>query len=149
MGGEISYFQDCASADAKCRMDNRRVVEDNMLFAVGCTVLVNQLMGAIGQVFRQFFRISDGGRCANKDWVTSVKLTDPLQSADDMRYMCPEYAFIRMQFIDHYIMKVLEKRDPFCMMRQNRGMQHIRVGHDDHTSELQSRENLVCRLLLE
>src|SRR5690606_12046808 len=127
----VPNFQYRASADTESRMDNRRIVEDNMLLARRCTVLVNQLVGAVGQVFRQLFWIGDGGGCTDKDRIAAVKFTDPLEPADNMWHMCAEYAFVSMQFIDDYIMKVLENRDPFCMMRQNSGMQHVRIGHDN------------------
>src|SRR5216684_4765832 len=40
-------------------------------------------------------------------------------------------------------------RNPACHWRQNRPRDHVRSRSEEHTSELQSRLHLVCRLLLE
>src|SRR5690606_41561825 len=37
----------------------------------------------------------------------------------------------------------------FCQLRLGNDFKHVHDRSEEHTSELQSRENLVCRLLLE
>ena len=45
--------------------------------------------------------------------------------------MAPEYSSVGVQFIEHDVAQVLEQAHPFCVVRQDSGVQHVRVGQDD------------------
>src|SRR6185369_17956170 len=56
---------------------------------------------------------------------------DAFKSPEYIRQMASEYAAIRVQFVDHDVAEVFEQPHPFCMVRQDPGMQHVGICQDD------------------
>lgn len=57
--------------------------------------------------------------------------TDPAETADDLSNVTPKCIGIVMQFIDRYEFEILYEGPPKFLMRQDRGMQHVKVGEND------------------
>src|SRR5690606_41640393 len=51
--------------------------------------------------------------------------------------------------VEGVVVEVLDEEGVHAALCERRGILHRAVRSEEHTSELQSRENLVCRLLLE
>ena len=45
--------------------------------------------------------------------------------------MAAEHSTVGVQFIEHDIAQVLEQPNPFCVVRKDSGMQHVRIGQHD------------------
>ncbi len=45
--------------------------------------------------------------------------------------MASEYASVGVQLIDHDITQVLEQAHPFCVVRENAGVQHVGIRQDN------------------
>src|SRR5690606_40531208 len=65
----------------------------------------------------------------------------------DLQFRCEFSAFIQAAHPQAVISRMIGIRDE--QLRTAVGAEHLRPRSEEHTSELQSRENLVCRLLLE
>ncbi len=76
-------------------------------------------------------RVGHRRRAADKDGVCPVEAADADQPADDVGKMRAENAAVNVQFIDHDVFEVHEKLLPLGVVRQNAGMQHVRIGDDD------------------
>ena len=122
---------DRAFADSKLTVDDRRIVKHKMPLAHRGAVLVDQGNRTAGQRLGQFFRI--GNRCAAQDELrmASVEFAQAQQTAQDVGQVAAENAPVGMDFVDNDILQVFKELDPFRMMRQDAGMQHVRIGHDD------------------
>ena len=76
-------------------------------------------------------RIGHCGRTADEDGIATVEAADPAQSAQDIRQVTAEDAAIHMQFVNNDILQVRKELLPLGVMRQDSGVQHIRVGDDN------------------
>jgi len=45
--------------------------------------------------------------------------------------MAAEHATVRVRFVEDDVAKVLETPNPLCVVREDSGVQHVRIGKDD------------------
>src|SRR5947209_109568 len=102
-----------------------------MLLAAWSTVAVDQRDRLLDHPGRELRRIFDGGGAADERRVRAVILTDALQPAHHIGNMAAEHAPVHVQLIDNDVFEVLEESNPARVMRQDTGVQHVRVGDDD------------------
>ena len=63
--------------------------------------------------------------------MAAVKIAQAQQAAQDVGQVAAEYAPVGMDLVDHDVFQVFKQLDPFGMVRQDTGMQHVRIRHHD------------------
>jgi len=74
-------------------------------------------------------------RAADENGVLSVEPADPFETPKHVGHVTAENSAIDVKFIYDYIFQVGEELLPFGVVRQNTGVQHVRVG-DHHVALL-------------
>src|SRR5690606_41037873 len=85
--------------------------------------------------YTTLFRSESAGRPIREDVVVGAQILRPLASHQ------VSFLFVLQCGDDIEVANLLAEYHPRCILLETRS--------EEHTSELQSRENLVCRLLLE
>ena len=75
---EATGLGDVAAPDAKLLVHNRRIVEGEVAFALGCAVRFDFGDRLFDEFLRKLFRIGDGGRAADEAWLGTVEIADSL-----------------------------------------------------------------------
>ena len=114
-----------AAADPQLAVDHRRVVEDEILFPGRCAIVFNQGKRLLHQRFGQLLGVGNGCRTADKLRFGTVKLTNPLQSSNQVGQMAAINAAIIVQFINDEIAEVFKGLGPLGVVWQNAAMQHV------------------------
>ena len=60
-----------------------------------------------------------------------VKRADAPQPADDVGQVRPKDAAVGVDFVDDDVAQVLKELDPLGVVRQDAGVEHVRVGEHD------------------
>ena len=94
-------------------------------------IVVNGLERAAGQRLGQLRRIGDGRRAADDLGRRFVEGAHPQQPAEDVRDMAAKDTAIVVQLVNDDVAQVLEEALPFRVMRQDTGVEHVRVADDD------------------
>ena len=79
----------------------------------------------------EFARVPDGGRAADDDRLAAVVGADPEEATKDVGDVAAEYPAIRVQLVDDDDLELLEQLEPLGVVREDRRMEHVRVGDDD------------------
>ena len=80
------------------------------------------------QGFGQLTGVPDRGRAADDHRVAAVVGTDPHEASEHVGDMSTEHAAIGVQFVDDDVAELLEQLEPLRVMRQDRRVEHVRVG---------------------
>jgi hypothetical protein len=80
---------------------------------------------------RVLARVADGGRRAQERGLLAVKTRHPDEARDDVRHVRAEHAPVGVQLVEHHELEPLEQTRPLRMVREDRGTQHVGVGHHD------------------
>jgi len=112
------------------RLDDRRVDEQDVPLAGWRPGPVDDTGRPAGQRRRQLTRVPDGRRAAHDDRVAPVMRADPQQPSEDVRDVPAEHPAIRVQLVDDDDLELLEELEPFGVVGEDRGVEHVRVGHD-------------------
>jgi len=78
-------FVDIRAADTELLVHDRRVVENEVLFAPRCAAPVDEVRGAHDELFGELFRIGDGRGGANELRIRPVEPADAAQATQDVR----------------------------------------------------------------
>src|SRR5436309_5584298 len=100
-------------------IDDRRVDEDEELFAARCAALIHELEGLLGEPLRQLARIRDRRRRAQKHRVGTVMTTHTAKPPQHVTEMTAEDPAVRVQLVDDHVPQVLEQLRPARMVRQD------------------------------
>ncbi|MNS86437.1 hypothetical protein D3C72_1203430 [compost metagenome] len=76
-------------------------------------------------------RVADGGRAQDELRLHPVERADALEPAQHVGDVAAEHAAIGVHFVDDDVAQVLEELRPLGVMRQDRLVQHVRVGNHD------------------
>ena len=123
-------FVQVGAANSELRVDDRRIVEKEMLFARRRSVLIHQDNFAFEDLAGQLRGIGDGRRRADKLKSGAVEGGNASQPPEDVAQVAAEYATVGMELVDDHVAKILKKLRPFRMVRQYAGVKHVRVGDD-------------------
>jgi len=66
----------------------------------------------------------------------AVETADPIQPSQDIGHMRTEDTSIGVKFINHHKLQILKEGNPFRMMREDAGVEHVGVG--DHNIPLRA-----------
>ncbi len=116
---------------AALRVEDRRVDEDDVALAGRSAVPVHQPYRPADEHLGQLGRVPDGRRAADDDRMAAVVGADAEQPAEDVGDVAAEHAAIGVQLVDHDVAELLEQLEPLGVMRQDRRVEHVRVGHHD------------------
>ena len=119
------------SASAARRLQDRRVHEQDVALAGRGAVAVHQPRRSPGQHRRELARVPDRRGAAHDDRLAAVVRADPQQPAQDVGDVAAEHAAVRVQLVDDDELELLEQLEPLRVVRQDRRVEHVRVGHDD------------------
>ncbi len=131
VGGQAHALLHHAAADAEVFIHDRRVVDQEVLGAARRTILVHQFNPVLDQLTGQLDRVGNRGRGQDEIGVRAVKLGDPLQTAQHIGDMRAKHAPVGVHLVDHDVLQVGKELGPLGVVRQDPGMEHIRVGDDD------------------
>src|SRR5580704_1544637 len=118
---------DIAAADAKRAIYYRRIIKDESLFARRSAVSVEHFHFLFEQTRGQFTGIRNRRRTANELRITAVKIRNPPDPPQHVTQMAAEHAAIGVKLVNHDVAKIFEKARPTRVVRQNAGMQHVRI----------------------
>ena len=128
VGGAVGHFQRGAAPDTLFRVEQRWVVEDDMLFPTRRAVLLDQRDGLLDQLLGQRLRIGDGGAGADKLGGTAIVGAEAAQPAQHVGDMAAEDPAIGVHLVDHHKTQPIQKARPLRVKGQNAHVQHIGVG---------------------
>jgi len=120
-----------AAPHAQPRIDERRVEHDYVLLPGGSPVAVDDGHWPAGKRLGQHLRIPDRRRAANDLRPAPVVVAQPQEPPEHVGDVTAEHAAVRVRLVDNYVAQLLEQLEPLRVMRQDPGMEHVRVGHDD------------------
>ncbi len=63
--------------------------------------------------------------------IASVEICDALQAPQNIAQMTAKNAAIGVQLIDHHVAQIFEQALPLGVVRQDAGVQHVRIGEHD------------------
>ena len=124
-------FADVAAPDAQRAIHHRRIVEDENLLAAGRAV------------FREDFDCDSVSRSASSPGLAmvaeqqmncgdaAVEARDAAQPAQHIAQVAAEDAAIGVQLVQHDVAQILEQARPAGVVRQDAGVQHVRIGQHD------------------
>jgi signal peptidase II len=88
-------------------------------------------------------RVADGGRRRDEQRLAAVEARDALQPPHDVGEVRAEHAAVHVELVHHHEAQVGEEARPVGVVRQDAGVQHVRVG-DEHTRALPRRPPRVA-----
>ena len=94
-------------------------------------VVVDQLDRCLEDALGELARVGDRGAGADEDRVGAVVGADPPQAPDDVRDVAAEEPAVGVQLVDDDELQVLEELEPLRVVREDRRVEHVRVGDDD------------------
>ena len=94
-------------------------------------VVVDQLHGRLEHALGELARVGDGGAGADEDRIRAVVVADAPQASHDVGDVAAEQAAVRVQLVDDDVLQVLEQLEPLGVVREDRRVEHVRVGDDD------------------
>ncbi len=86
--------------------------------------------GAFDQLRSKFAGICNGGRAADELRRGTIKSRDAREAAQHVGQVAAENAAISVQFVEHDVAKIFEQAHPFGVVRQDAGVQHVRIGEN-------------------
>ncbi|MEI2690010.1 MAG: hypothetical protein V9H69_09945 [Anaerolineae bacterium] len=130
-GRDTLCLQQAGTAQTQRTIDHGRVVEDEVALAARGAVVVDQGDRRIDQPLRQLLRIGQscgGGQEARN---AAVEAAEALQPAQHIGHMAAEHPAVDMQLVQHHVAQPSQQFGPLGVVRQDAGVQHVRVAEDD------------------
>ncbi len=134
IGRERYRLLHVARADAELLVHDGRVVEEEFPLSARRAAVVDELDVALfepEEARRVLARISDRRRRADEQRARPVKARDAHQAADHVGDVRPEDAAVRVELVDDDVLQRLERARPRGVVREDPGVEHVRVRHDD------------------
>src|SRR2546421_7264218 len=124
-------FLHVGPANTQLLIDNRRVVEKHMLLALTRPTLANEFERLSRKLLRKFLWIRDCRGRADELRLAAVELADAREPPEEIREMTAKHAAIRVQFVNHDELQILEQLRPLRVVREDALVQHVRVAEDN------------------
>ena len=128
---ETAGLGDVAAADAELLIDDRRIVEGEVAFALRSAVGFDFRHGLLDEFLGKLLRVGDGGRAANEAGLGTVEIANSPETAEQVADVASEDAAISVEFVDNDVLEMLEEARPFGVMREDAAVHHVGVGEDD------------------
>jgi hypothetical protein len=122
-------------------VDDRRIEHNDVLLAGRRAVAIDDRDGPSQQCLGECLRVADGRRAEDELGPRTVVLAQPQQAADDVGDVAAEYAAVGVRLVDDHVAQLLEQLEPLRVMRQDGGVEHVRVGHHDLSGGPDQRPN--------
>ena len=126
---------------AQVGVDHRRVPQQHLLRPGGRAGFGDGADRCLDQRLGMRLRVADGGRAQDELRLHAVERADALEPAQHVGDVAAEHAAIGVHLVDDDVAQVLEELRPLGVMRQDRLVQHVRVG--DHDVAVQA-DGLAC-----
>src|SRR5713226_1007478 len=120
-----------AAADAQRAIHNRRIVENEGFLRGGRAVRIEDFDLGFEKACSKVAGVGDGCGAADELRIAAVKTGDAAKPAEDITQMAAEDAAIGVQFIEDNVAQVFEQPGPAGVVREDAGVQHVRIGQDD------------------
>jgi hypothetical protein len=127
--GDILGRQYGTAPDTQLRIDQRWIVEQNMLLATRSAIVVHQRDRGFDQPLGQLARVGDGGRGTDEAGVRAMETAHPLQPAQHVRHVPAKDTPVGVQLVEDHIAQVREQARPAGVVGENAGVKHVRIGH--------------------
>ena len=118
-------------ADPQVPVHHWRIVENEKLLRRWRSVFFDHLDLALNQLRRQLSRICNRRRAANELWPRAIKPRDAVEPSQHICEVTPENAAVGVKLIQDDVTQILEYPRPPRVVRQNPGVQHVRIRQDD------------------
>jgi len=129
--GDATGFVDVTASNTEIAIDNGRIIEDKDFFGRGRAVLIEDLNIRLGEAGGELAGIGDGGGATNKLRVGAVEAGDAAQAAKNVGEMTAQNAAVGVQLIENDVTEIFEEADPFRVVRENAGVDHVGIREDD------------------
>ena len=116
---------------ARRRVEQRRIDEQDVLRARRRAVAVDEPWRPTGELRGELGRVPDRRGRAHDDRVRAVVSAQAEQPAQDVRDVAAEHAAVGVQLVDDDDPDLLEELEPLRVMREDRGVEHVRVRDHD------------------
>ena len=124
-------FVDVATANTQRTIHHRRIVKDESFLRGRRAVGIQHFHLGFEQPRSQFAGIGDRRGAANELGLALVETRNASQAAENVAEVASENAAISMQFVENDVAKIFEQPCPARVMRQDAGVQHIRIRQHD------------------
>ena len=129
--GERDRLPDGVAPDAEGLIDDRRIVHGDRPLAGRRAALVEHGHRTADEARGVLSRVADRGRAADEPRRAAVEPADAEQAAQHVGQVRAEHAPVVVQLVQHDVLQILEQPQPLRVVRQDRGVQHVGVRHDD------------------
>ena len=123
-------FIDVAAADAQSAIDDGRIVEDEGLLRRGRAVGIQDFDFRFEKAACQISGIGNRSRAANELRVAAVEARNTPETPEDVAQVAAKDATISVQLVDYDVAQIFEEARPAGVVREDPGVQHVRVGQD-------------------
>ncbi len=134
---------------AEIGVDHRRIPQQHVLGPAGRTGFGDRGDRRFDQCLGMRLWVADGGRAQDELRLHPVERADSLEPAQHVGDVAAEHAAVGVHLIDHHIAQVLEELRPLGVMRQDRLVQHVRVGDHDVAVQADRLARIAWRIAIE
>ena len=124
-------FIDVAPANAESPIDDRWIVEDEGFFRRGRAVGIQDFDFRFEKAACQIFGIGNRSGAANELRVAAVEARDASETAEDVAQVAAKHAAVGVKLVDDDVAQIFEEARPTRVVREDPGVQHVRVSQDD------------------
>src|SRR6266436_5854415 len=129
--GHAGGFIDVAAADAQGAVHDGRIVENESFFRGGRAIRIEDFDFGLKKAGSEVAGVGDGCGAADEIRIAAVEASDATKAAEDVAEVAAEDAAVGVQLVEHDVAEAFEEARPARVMREDPGVQHVRVGQDD------------------
>ena len=120
-----------AATDAQRAIHHRRIVENESFLRGWCAVRIEDCDFGFEESSSELAWISDRRGATDELRIAAVEAGDAAQAAQHVAQMAAENTAVGVQLIEDDVAEVFEQARPARVMREDAGVQHVRIGQDD------------------
>src|SRR6266481_4463104 len=129
--GHARGFIDVAAADAQRAIHDGRIIENESFLRGGRAVRIEDFDLRFEKACSEVAGIGDGRGAADELGIAAVETCNPAKAAENVTQMAAEDAAVSVQFVENDVAEIFKKARPASVMREDAGVQHVRIGQDN------------------
>ncbi len=124
-------FRGARAAQPLHRIDDGRIIEDHRLAARPGAAPVHKDDRLLHERLGELPGIGDRRRAEDEGRVRAVEGGDALQPPNHVADVAAEYAAVAVHLVDHDVFEARKEGYPLGVVRQDAGVEHVRIADDD------------------